>query len=141
LEEVESIEIKVKDIQHKIDAEMGGSLKALEEQLSAKRAIEATASGRLKAAKGTIEQDEKKIRMARKNISEDESALLKKQQAMSNVQGEFQSLKDADATDSKAYEDAQRKYEAVSQGLSTDEDGHATTLQEQLIGRSLNSSN
>ncbi|KAM8711621.1 hypothetical protein ACLKA7_012176 [Drosophila subpalustris] len=133
LEEIESIEVKVKDIQHKIDAEMGGTLKALEEQLSAKRAVEATASGSLKAAKGTIEQDEKKIRMASKNISEDESALLKKQQAMSNVQGEFQSLKDADATDAKAYEDAQRKFEAVSQGLSTNEDGQASTLQEQLI--------
>lgn len=132
-EEVGSIEIKVKDIQQKIDAEKNGSLKALEEQLSAKRAVEATASGSLKAAKGTAEQDEKKIRMAKKNISEDESTLLKKQQAMSKVQGEFQSLKDADATDAKAYEDAQRKFEAVSQGLSTNEDGQATTLQEQLI--------
>lgn len=135
LGEVESIEFKVKDIQDRIDAEMGGSLKALEEQLTAKRAVEATASGSLKAAKGTIEQDEKKIRMASKNISEDESALFNKQQAMSNVQGEFQSLKDADATDAKAYEDAQRKFEAVSQGLSTNEDGQATTLQEQLIGK------
>ncbi|XP_062137203.1 structural maintenance of chromosomes protein 2 isoform X1 [Drosophila sulfurigaster albostrigata] len=133
LEEIESTDVKVKDIQHKIDEEMGGALKSLEEQLSAKRAIEAKASGSLKAAKGTIEQDQKKIRMANKNISEDEAALLKKQQAMAMVKDEFQGLKDADANDAKAYEDAKRKLEAVSQGLSTNEDGEACTLQEQLI--------
>ncbi|KAH8393307.1 hypothetical protein KR215_003892 [Drosophila sulfurigaster] len=133
LEEIESTDVKVKDIQHKIDEEMGGALKSLEEQLSAKRAIEAKASGSLKAAKGTIEQDQKKIRMASKNISEDEAALLKKQQAMAMVKDEFQGLKDADANDAKAYEDAKRKLEAVSQGLSTNEDGEACTLQEQLI--------
>ncbi|KAH8296937.1 hypothetical protein KR044_001157 [Drosophila immigrans] len=133
LEEIESTDVKVKDIQQKIDEEMGGALKTLEEKLSAKRAIEAKASGSLKAAKGTIEQDEKKIRMAKKNITEDEATLLKKQQAMSKVKDEFQGLKDADANDAKAYEDAKRKLEAVSQGLSTNEDGQACTLQEQLI--------
>lgn len=135
LEEVERIEVKVQEIQLKIDAEMGGTLKSLEAELTAKRAAEATASGSLKAAKGTIEQDQKKILMASKNIAEDERTLLKKQEAMSQVQGEFQSLKYADAADAKAYEDAQRKFEAVSQGLSTNEDGEACTLQEQLIGK------
>ncbi|KAH8279499.1 hypothetical protein KR026_011688 [Drosophila bipectinata] len=133
LEEVEQIESSVKEMQQKIDAEMGGSLKDLEAQLNAKRALEATASGSLKAAQGTIQQDEKKIRMAAKNIEDDVRALAKKEADMSKVQGEFESLKQADATDSKAYEDAQRKLEAVSQGLSTNEDGQATTLQDQLI--------
>lgn len=138
LEDIERADIKVKEIQQRIDAEMGGSLKTLEAQLAAKRAAEATASGSLKAAQGTIQQDEKKIQMVAKNISEDEQALLKKQEAMSKVQGEFQSLKDADANDEKAYENAKRKFEAVSQGLSTDEDGQACTLQEQLISKSSN---
>lgn len=138
LEDIERADIKVKEIQQRIDAEMGGTLKTLEAQLAAKRAAEATASGSLKAAQGTIQQDEKKIQMVAKNISEDEQALLKKQEAMSKVQGEFQSLKDADANDEKAYENAKRKFEAVSQGLSTDEDGQACTLQEQLISKSSN---
>lgn len=135
LEDIERADINVKEIQQRIDAEMGGNLKTLESQLAAKRAAEATASGSLKAAQGTIQQDEKKIQMVAKNISEDEQALLKKQEAMSKVKGEFQSLKDADVNDEKAYENAKRKFEAVSQGLSTDEDGQASTLQEQLIGR------
>lgn len=116
---------------------MGGSIKNLETQLSAKRALEATATGSLKAAQGTIQQDEKKIRMASKNIEDDERALAKKEADMAKVQGEFESLKEADARDSKAYEDAQKKLEAVSQGLSTNENGEASTLQEQLIGMSV----
>jgi len=137
LAEVESIENSVKEMQQQIDAEMGGSIKNLETQLSAKRALEATATGSLKAAQGTIQQDEKKIRMASKNIEDDERALAKKEADMAKVQGEFESLKEADARDSKAYEDAQKKLEAVSQGLSTNENGEASTLQEQLIGMSV----
>ncbi|KAH8280520.1 hypothetical protein KR018_009063 [Drosophila ironensis] len=133
LEEIEQIEGAVKEIQESIDAEMGGSIKELEKQLTAKRAQEATASGSLKAAVGTIQQDEKKIRLAAKNIEDDERALAKKEADMSKVQDEFESLKTADANDAKAYEVAQRKLEAVSQGLSTNEEGEATTLQDQLI--------
>ncbi|XP_030388372.1 structural maintenance of chromosomes protein 2 [Scaptodrosophila lebanonensis] len=133
IEEIQKIEESVKEIQHQVDAEMGGALKDLETELTAKQAVQATTSGSLKAAQGTIGQDEKKIRMAAKNISDDEGALAKKQFDMSKVQGEFQSLKDADINDAQAYEKAQRKFEAVSQGLSTNEDGQASTLQEQLI--------
>ncbi|XP_001360588.3 structural maintenance of chromosomes protein 2 [Drosophila pseudoobscura] len=133
LEEMEAIEIALKEMQEKIDAEMGGSIKELEAQLSAKRAQEAKASGSLKAAQGTVEQDQRKISTAAKNIADDERALTKKEAAMSKVQGEFEALKEADATDTKAYEAARRKLEAVSQGLSTNEDGQASTLQEQLI--------
>ncbi|KAH8356291.1 hypothetical protein KR200_000220 [Drosophila serrata] len=133
IEDIEEIDNTVQIMQKQIDDEMGGSLNELEAQLKAKRAIEATASGSLKAAQGTIQQDEKKIKMAAKNIEDDTRALAKKKEDMAKVQGEFESLKEADATDSKAYEDAQRKLEAVSQGLSTNEDGQATTLQDQLI--------
>ncbi|BFG03811.1 structural maintenance of chromosomes protein 2 [Drosophila madeirensis] len=133
LQEMENIESSVKEMQEKIEAEMGGSIKELEAQLSAKRAQEATASGSLKAAQGTIEQDQRKIKTAAKNIADDERALKQKEAAMSQVQGEFEALKEADSTDAKAYEAAQRKLEAVSQGLSTNEDGQASTLQEQLI--------
>ncbi|XP_033247890.1 structural maintenance of chromosomes protein 2-like [Drosophila miranda] len=133
LEEMEAIEIALKEMQEKIDAEMGGSIKELEAQLSAKRAQEAKASGSLKAAQGTVEQDQRMISTAAKNIADDERALTKKEAAMSKVQGEFEALKEADAIDTKAYEAARRKLEAVSQGLSTNEDGQASTLQEQLI--------
>ncbi|KAH8372776.1 hypothetical protein KR009_004687 [Drosophila setifemur] len=133
LKEIEHIESTVKKMQEQIDAEMGGSLSDLETQLYAKREMEAVASGSLKAAQGTIQQDEKKIRMASNNLEDDMRALLKKESDMSKIHGEFERLKVADTIDSKGYEDAQHKLEAVSQGLSTNEDGQATTLQDQLI--------
>lgn len=52
LAEVESIENSVKEMQQQIDAEMGGSIKNLETQLSAKRALEATATGSLEGGPG-----------------------------------------------------------------------------------------
>ncbi|KAH8252589.1 hypothetical protein KR032_000667 [Drosophila birchii] len=133
IEDIREIDKTVEVMQKQIDDEMGGALNELETQLKAKRATEATASGSLKAAQGTIQQDEKKIKMAAKNIEDDTRALAKKEQDMAKVQGEFESLKNADAMDSKAFEDAKRKLEAVTQGLSTNEEGQATTLQDQLI--------
>ncbi|XP_052840638.1 structural maintenance of chromosomes protein 2 [Drosophila gunungcola] len=132
LKEVETIDSSVNEMQQQIDAKMGGSIKYLETQLKAKLALQATASGSLNTAQGRIKQDETKIRMALKNIEDDVRALTKKQADMAKLKDEFGSLKEADATDSKAYEDAKKKLEAVSQGLSTNEDGQASTLQEQL---------
>ncbi|EDW85861.1 uncharacterized protein Dwil_GK23290 [Drosophila willistoni] len=133
LEEIGTIDASVQEMQQQIDDQMGGSIKGLEAELTAKRALEATASGSLKAAQGTIQQEEKKIHLASKSIADDERALQKKEATMAQVNEEFQGLKDADAKDSKAYEDAKAKLEAVSQGLSTNEDGQASTLQEQLM--------
>lgn len=45
----------------------------------------------------------------------------------------FESLKADNDHDAKAYADAQKKFEAVTQGLSTNEDGEASSLQDQLM--------
>lgn len=50
----------------------------------------------------------------------------------------FQKLKDADEEDAKAYADAQKRFEAITQGLSTNEEGEAASLQDQLMSNYIN---
>lgn len=49
--------------------------------------------------------------------------------------GVFDKLKKDQLDDLKAYEDAQKKYEAVNLGLAINDEGEATSLQDQLTSK------
>ncbi|KAL5279836.1 SMC2 family protein [Megaselia abdita] len=121
------------EIQHKIDNESGGELKELEEKLGQLSSEEAQSTGSLKAAQSQIDQEEKKCKALVKSIKDDEKDLNVKEKEMEKVGTLFTDLKQADEDDTAAYEAAQKKFEAVQQGLSTDENGQSSSLQEQLI--------
>lgn len=131
--ECETIDEECKDVQERIDAETGGELNELEEHLAKKLKIEATANGAKKSTASEIETEKRKLKNLQKSIGKDEEALIAKENEMSNVGGLFQKLKEADEADSKAYNDAQKRFQAISVGLATEEDGDAASLQEQLI--------
>lgn len=46
--------------------------------------------------------------------------------------GTFEQLKQDEANDQKAFQDAQKRLEAVNMGLAINDDGEATSLQDQL---------
>ena len=46
--------------------------------------------------------------------------------------GTFEELKQGEANDLKAFQDAQKRLEAVNMGLAINDDGEATSLQDQL---------
>ena len=50
------------------------------------------------------------------------------------MEGLFTKLKDTDKADAEALAAAQKKFQAISAGLMTDDDGGDKTLQDQLMG-------
>lgn len=135
--ERERITEATKELQHKIDTESGGELKQIEVELEVQLQHEGKSSGNLKAGQGAVDQEEKKLKSLLKSIADDEKSLKAKEAEMAKVKDLFQSLKEADERDTLAYEEAQKKFEAVSQGLSTNEDGQASSLQDQLMRKYL----
>nr|XP_029731204.1 structural maintenance of chromosomes protein 2-like [Aedes albopictus] len=131
--ESKEIEKSAKDLQELIDNEGGGVLAELEAELSAESKKEATASAERDSTKENIGAEQRKLKNLQKSIRDDENALQKKEAEMQRTGDMFQSLKDADEADAKAFTDAQKRFEAVSAGLSTNEDGEAATLQDQLM--------
>ncbi|XP_004517608.1 structural maintenance of chromosomes protein 2 [Ceratitis capitata] len=131
--EMDSIDESAKKVQEQIDNGSGGALKEVEEQLTQQVVEEGKMAGSLKSVQTGIDQEQKKLRTLEKNITEDEKALKLKEAQMSKVHDLFQSLKEADERDAQAYDAAQRKFEAVTQGLSVDEEGQSCSLQDQLI--------
>lgn len=120
-------------IQQHIDNESGGELRDLEMDLTEKSKAEATATGARNAAESGLQLEMRNQKALEKSIKDDEKVLAEKQQNMAKVGDLFESLKQADEVDSKAYADAKKRYEAISSGLATNEDGEAASLQDQLI--------
>nr|CAD7394978.1 unnamed protein product [Timema cristinae] len=67
------------------------------------------------------------------NIKFDEAALASKESELRKVQGLFDKLKSAQEEDKVALEAAQRKFQAVSSGLLSADDGTNATLEDQLM--------
>lgn len=130
--EAESIVAQCEEVQEKIDAETGGELAELEKELAVKSKTEATANGAKKSAGQEVDAEKRKLKMIQKNKSKDEEALKSKEAQMAKVHDLFQSLEEADKNDSKAFSEAQKRFQAISAGLDMNEDGQASSLQEQL---------
>lgn len=132
IKETEDIDEQCKEVQERIDAETGGELAELEKELAVKSKTEATANGAKRSAGQEVDTEKRKLKLIQKNMSKDEEALQTKEAKMAKVGGLFQTLREADEADSKAFSDAQKRFQAVSAGLEMNEDGQATSLQEQL---------
>lgn len=130
--ETERIVNESQEMQERIDAETGGELADLEKDLAVKAKTEATANGAKKSANQEVETEKRKLKLIQKNLSKDEDALQSKEAEMGRVGGLFQTLKEADEADSKAFSDAQKRFQAVSAGLDVNEEGQASSLQGQL---------
>lgn len=130
--ESEKIVEECAEMQKLIDAEQGGELASLEADLAVKSKTEATANGALKSANHEVDAEKRKLKQIQKNVSKDEEALQAKEAQMAKVGDLFQALREADETDSKAFADAQKRFQAITAGLEVNEDGQAATLQGQL---------
>lgn len=130
--EAESIVNQCQEVQERIDAETGGQLAELEKELAVKSKTEATANGAKKSAGQEVDAEKRKLKLIQKNLSKDEEALKVKEEQMAKVGDLFQTLREADENDSKGFSDAQKRFQAISAGLEMNEDGQASSLQEQL---------
>ncbi|XP_035787284.1 structural maintenance of chromosomes protein 2-like [Anopheles albimanus] len=129
----EQLEQDAKELQERIDSEGGGVLSELEQQLATESKREATVSAERNTMKDTIGVEQRKLKNLMKSITDDEQALEGKEAEMERRGTTFQTLKDACEADANAFTAAQKRFEAVTAGLSTNEDGEAATLQDQLM--------
>ncbi|KAK3911305.1 Structural maintenance of chromosomes protein 2 [Frankliniella fusca] len=131
--EIVRLSKQIETITAKIGEEEGSNLGKLEKELKAKEKVEAELTAQIKAHKDTLTTEEKRKKQIEKSLKEDEQILAQKVSEHSKTGGKFSSLKEAEAADAEAFAAAQRKYQAVSAGLLSSEDGTDSTLQEQLM--------
>lgn len=113
----------------------GGDLKGLEKELEELNQRDAKLKASIDASQEQIISEERKLKTKLKNIKIDENALAKKEAEMGKTADVFEKLKSDEANDLKAYQDAQKRYEAVNCGLDINDEGEATSLQDQLTSK------
>jgi structural maintenance of chromosome 2 len=87
----------------------------------------------LKAVKDNVKQEERKKNQITKGMNTDKKALDEKTKEADGLQGMFDKLRGEDEQCTEALKAAQTRFEAISVGKFSSEDGTAATLQEQII--------
>uniref|UniRef100_A0A1B6DSC9 Structural maintenance of chromosomes protein n=1 Tax=Clastoptera arizonana TaxID=38151 RepID=A0A1B6DSC9_9HEMI len=132
-EKIKDYEEEVDKLGKERDAESGGRLKELQDMLSKLEQQEAKQKTELKCCKESIEYEEKKKKQLEKNLKVDETSLKEGEKKLATMDDVFTQLKKTEAEDKAALEAAQHKFEAISSGIMSGEDGQESTLQDQLM--------
>lgn len=130
---VVELDEQARTLRERIDADAGGELADLEAQLTELTRAESAQTGEKKSTEQGLAIEVRNLKKLQKNVHDDGQALAHKEQEMATVGGQFEQLKQAEADDKVAFEAAKKRYDAVRSGLLTNEDGEATSLQDQLM--------
>lgn len=131
--ELVEIDEQISELQKLKDAESGGRLHDVENELREKEKALTKAQGARKQNVESIQDEKKKIKQLEKNIKDDEGVLKNKTTALSKIDNVFQGYAEEEEKDKIDLEKAQNRFQALSSGLVADDGGKEATLQDQLM--------
>ncbi|NXY77081.1 SMC2 protein, partial [Glareola pratincola] len=111
----------------------GGTLRALENELSEVQKVNIRAQSALDLKKQNLKSEEKNYEDLVKSMQEDSKALVSKEKEVKKIEAELNALQEASEKDADALVAAQQHFNAVSAGLSSNDDGEAATLAGQMM--------
>ncbi|CAH2293639.1 structural maintenance of chromosomes 2 [Pelobates cultripes] len=133
-------EKKVKELANEIsqiektrDQEVGGQLRILEETLAEAQRTDAKAQSTLDLKKQNMKAEEKKRKELVKSMDEDAKALGGKEKEVKKITDSLSTFQEACQKDAEGFASAQQHFNAVSAGLSSNEDGEEATLAGQMM--------
>ncbi|NXG94617.1 SMC2 protein, partial [Stercorarius parasiticus] len=124
---------EIAEMEKKRDEEVGGVLHSLESALSEIQRVNTRAQSALDLKKQNLKSEEKKYEDLLKSMQEDSKALVSKEKEVKKVESELNALQEASEKDAEALAAAQQHFNAVSAGLSSNDDGEAATLAGQMM--------
>ncbi|KAM6109743.1 structural maintenance of chromosomes protein 2 [Phoenicopterus ruber ruber] len=124
---------EVAEMEKKRAKEVGGTLRALEDALSEIQRVNTKAQSALDLKKQNLKSEENKYKELVKSMQEDSKALVSKEKEVKNIEKELNALQEASEKDARALAAAQQHFNAVSAGLSSNDDGEEATLARQMM--------
>ncbi|XP_043213989.1 structural maintenance of chromosomes protein 2-like [Amphibalanus amphitrite] len=131
--DIGTLEEQIVELQHQRDTETGGQLTALEGKLEEDVKVEAKALAAVKGIKDSVKAEEKKKKQLQKSLADDRTALQQKEAEMGQLKTVFDSLREADEQQAAALAAAQKRFQAISSGMFSGDDGEDATLAQQLM--------
>ncbi|KAM7241401.1 hypothetical protein CapIbe_007973 [Capra ibex] len=139
-EEVSENDKKIKALSHEIeelenrkDKEVGGILRSLEDALTEAQRVNTKSQSAFDFKKKNLASEENKRKELEKNMVEDSKTLAAKEKEVKKITDGLSALQEASNKDAEALAIAQQHFNAVSAGLSSNEDGAEATLAGQMM--------
>lgn len=139
-EEVYENDKKIKALSHEIeelekrkDKEVGGILRSLEDALTEAQRVNTKSQSAFDFKKKNLASEENKRKELEKNMVEDSKTLAAKEKEVKKITDGLSALQEASNKDAEALAVAQQHFNAVSAGLSSNEDGAEATLAGQMM--------
>ncbi|KAM9262917.1 structural maintenance of chromosomes protein 2 [Morus bassanus] len=115
------------------DKEICGALSSLEDALSELQRANARAQSALDLKKQNLKGEENKYNELVKSMQEDSEALMSKEKEVKEIENQLHVLQEASEKDARALAAAQQRFNAVSAGLSSNDDGEEASLSGQMM--------
>ncbi|XP_078427314.1 structural maintenance of chromosomes protein 2 [Cetorhinus maximus] len=130
---VKEISKEMAELEKTRDEQVGGVLQSLEQAVANAHRMDAKVQSTYDSKKDNLKAEEKKRKTLVKSMEEDGNALAAKEKEVKKTSDELNSLQETSQKDDKALVAAQQHFNAVSAGLSSNEDGEAATLAGQMM--------
>ncbi|KAM4052044.1 structural maintenance of chromosomes protein 2 isoform 2-T5 [Anomaloglossus baeobatrachus] len=130
---VKELSKEIAELEKKRDEEVGGVLHTLKEELAEAQRADTKTQSALDLKKQNLKAEEKKRKEVLKSMEEDAKALTNKEKEIKKITDSFSTLQEASKKDTEAFTAAQQHFNAVSAGLSSNEDGEEATLVGQMM--------
>ncbi|GFY64325.1 structural maintenance of chromosomes protein 2 [Trichonephila inaurata madagascariensis] len=124
-------DVRIQEIEKKIDEDCGNKLKEIETELKSKQVTEAKFDTQLKNLKDAVNEERKKQADLIKNLKEEKASLAQKEKELSNSLKKLENLQTIRDKDNDAVVTAENHFHAVNAGLG--DDGEEASLAAQLI--------
>ncbi|KAM6187299.1 structural maintenance of chromosomes protein 2 isoform 1-T1 [Sarcoramphus papa] len=130
---VRQLNEEIAEMGKKRDEEVRGTLHSLQDALSEMQRVNTRAQSALDLKKQNLKTEKIKYEELVKSMQEDSKALVSKEKEVKKIEKELNALQEASEKDAGALAAAQQHFNAVSAGLSSNDDGEEATLAGQMM--------
>ncbi|NXF80379.1 SMC2 protein, partial [Sclerurus mexicanus] len=132
-QKVRELNENITEMEKDKDKEVGGTLRALEAALSESQRVNTKARSALDLKKQNLKSEEMKYKELVARMQKDSKALASKEQEVKKMEKELNALQEESEKDADALAAAQKHFNAVSAGLSRNNNGEEATLSGQMM--------
>ncbi|XP_055886357.1 structural maintenance of chromosomes protein 2-like [Biomphalaria glabrata] len=127
------IDVAIEELEQRKNKESGSVIAKLEADLAEKKNLDVKVEGTVNAKKDALKSEQKKQKEINKNIADNKASVASREKDLSKIEGNVEKMRNDKINAEKEYEAAKKHFQAVSAGLSSNDDGEAATLNDQLI--------
>ncbi|XP_049626198.1 structural maintenance of chromosomes protein 2 [Suncus etruscus] len=132
-EKIKALSHEIEELEKQKDKEVGGILRSLEDALTEAQRVNTKSQSAFDLKKKNLTSEENKRKELEKNIVEDSKTLAAKEKEVKKISDGLNAFQEASNRDAEALAAAQQRFNAVSAGLSSNEDGAEATLAGQMM--------